>query len=125
MSTYVFSYTLHLPGDSVSQLTTYEATLGDFLVFVRRAASSPKVQVKMTTPKWTQLLLTITGCRKDTGEGASHKVTCEGAFHKDTYEGTSHRVTSHKDTDEGAFHMDMGRTHLIKAQVNGASYQDT
>ena len=57
-----------LPGDRVSQVTTYGVALGDFLVFLRRVASSPKVQVKMTTPRWTELLLTITGCHKDSGK---------------------------------------------------------
>ncbi|XP_070543560.1 probable E3 ubiquitin-protein ligase HERC1 isoform X2 [Ptychodera flava] len=38
-----------------------ETSLGDFLVFLRRVASSRIVQEKMATTKWTTLLLSIAG----------------------------------------------------------------
>lgn len=44
-----------------------EIALGDFLVFLTRVASSLKIQAKMTTLKWTQLLLKLIGHDEETG----------------------------------------------------------
>ncbi|CAH1796720.1 unnamed protein product [Owenia fusiformis] len=40
-----------------------ESALGDFIVFLRRVASSKIIQSKMAQRKWTDLLLTITGVK--------------------------------------------------------------
>lgn len=44
-----------------------QIALGDFLVFLMRVASSPKIQAKMTSIKWTQLLLKLVGYDEETG----------------------------------------------------------
>jgi hypothetical protein len=38
---------------------TAELHLGDFLVFLRRVVSSKAIQSKMSSPKWTEVLLNI------------------------------------------------------------------
>ena len=65
--------------DDTLPLQTAESCLGDFLVFLRRVATSENVQVKMATPKWTSLLLRITGHQK-TGE-ESHGCTSLFSMH--------------------------------------------
>ena len=42
--------------------------LGDFLVFLTRVASSVKIQTKMTTTKWTKLLLRMIGHEQASGK---------------------------------------------------------
>ncbi|KAI8478441.1 putative E3 ubiquitin-protein ligase herc1, partial [Branchiostoma belcheri] len=49
------------PKLSTRQMRLAETALGDFLVFLRRVASSRSVQLKMASRPWTNLLLTIAG----------------------------------------------------------------
>ena len=42
--------------------------LGDFLVFLTRIASVPKMRQKMAAAKWTASLLKMVGYSPDTGE---------------------------------------------------------
>jgi len=42
--------------------------LGDFLVFLTRIASVPKLRQKMAATKWTSSLLKMVGYNADTGE---------------------------------------------------------
>ena len=44
-----------------------DATLGDFLVFLRRVALSQSIRIKMSTERWTKLLLLIAGHHKESG----------------------------------------------------------
>ena len=47
---------------------TIEVCLGDFLVFLRRVATSHTMQGKMAAPKWTKLLLRIAGHSKNSSK---------------------------------------------------------
>ncbi len=45
-----------------------ETALGDYLVLLRRIATSTAIQTKMTTAKWTKALLNIAGHNKESRE---------------------------------------------------------
>jgi len=46
---------------------TNERALGDFLVFLSRIASAPKIRNKLTSRRWTRILLKMVGHEPDTG----------------------------------------------------------
>ncbi|KAK7862054.1 hypothetical protein R5R35_011478 [Gryllus longicercus] len=56
------------PGTSRRELRSAERQLGDFLVFVRRVASSSVLRTLLASRQWTQMLLTVVGQRTSAGE---------------------------------------------------------
>ncbi|CAH1255597.1 HERC1 [Branchiostoma lanceolatum] len=58
------------PKLSTRQMRLAETALGDFLVFLRRVASSRSVQLKMASRPWTNLLLTIAGSGQEESTSA-------------------------------------------------------
>ena len=59
------------PESSDKSAASIEPALGDFLIFLRRVATTEKVQGKMATHRWSRLLLQIVGHRKTTGKKCS------------------------------------------------------
>jgi len=52
----------------VQQQQQHAMALGDFLVFLTRIASVPKLRQKMSATKWTSSLLKTVGYNADTGK---------------------------------------------------------